>query len=259
MEIKTPAVILRRFDTGESDQVVWLLTEQRGRLSAFASGARRSKRRFAGGIEPFSLVEARLEPPRRGDLWRLAELSPQQSLPGLRASLEAIGCAGLACELCTELSRDSDPAAPLYDLLAAYLRALDAGQRGAAELFGFLFEALEVAGLQPQLARCARCGGEPKSPDRRPQPSASARQPAEPASSEFFDASEGGRLCGRCPPRGPGAIRARPEALDALARLQAGERVELGPEPRALAWRYLEQQLNKRLQSFAMLDELGLA
>jgi DNA repair protein RecO (recombination protein O) len=240
VELKTPAVILRRFDTGESDQVVWLLTEQHGRLSAFASGARRSKRRFAGGIEPYSLVEARLEPPRRGDLWRLAELTPQQSLPGLRASLEAIGCAGLACELCTELSRDSDPAAPLYDLLAAYLRALDAGQRGAPELFGFLFEALEVAGLQPQLARCARCGGEPKSP-------------------EFFDVTEGGRLCGNCPPRGPGAIRARREALDALAAIQAGTPVELGPEPRALAWRYLEQQLNKRLQSFAMLEELGLA
>jgi DNA repair protein RecO (recombination protein O) len=239
MELRTPAVILRRFDTGESDQVVWLLTEQRGRLSAFAPGARRSKRRFAGGIEPFSLVEARLASPTRGELWRLAELSPQQTLPGLRTSLEAIACAGLACELCAELSRDSDPAPALYELLAAYLRALDAGQRGAPELFCFLLAALETAGLQPQLERCARCGGEPRPP-------------------ECFDPNEGGRLCGNCPPRGPGAVRARTDALDALARLQAGELVDLRPEPRALAWRYLESQLNKRLQSYAMLEELGL-
>jgi DNA repair protein RecO (recombination protein O) len=240
VEITTPAVILRRFDTGESDQVVWLLTEQRGRLSAFAPGARRSKRRFAGGIEPYALVQASLASPRRGELWRLTELSPQQTLPGLRASLEAIACAGFACELCAELARDSDPAAALYELLATYLRALDAGQRGAPELFGFLFEALEAAGLQPQLACCARCGGAPLAP-------------------ETFDPTEGGRLCARCPPRGPGAIRARGEALDALAAIQAGQLVELGREPRALAWRYLEHQLSKRLQSHAMLEELGLA
>jgi DNA repair protein RecO (recombination protein O) len=185
-------------------------------------------------------VQARLEPPCRGDLWRLAELSPQQSLPGLRGSLEAIACAGLACELCTELSRDSDPAVSLYGLLAAYLRALDAGRSGTAQLFGFLFEALEVAGLAPQLAHCARCGGEPLAP-------------------ECFDPSEGGRLCARCPPRGPGAIRARGETLDALAEIQRGQPAELGPDARLIVWRYLEQQLNKRLQSFAMLEELGVA
>jgi DNA repair protein RecO (recombination protein O) len=216
------------------------LTRERGRISAFAAGAKRSKRRFAGGIEPFALVEARLAPPTRGELWRLAELTPQQQLPGLRGSLEAIACASLACELCAELSRDSDPAAMLYGLLAAHLRALDSGPRGAPQLFGFVFEALEAAGLQPQLQRCARCGGEPVAP-------------------EWFDPGEGGRLCARCPPRGPGAVRARSEALDALAALQAGEGVELGKEARALAWRYLEQQLNKRLQSRAMLDDLGLA
>ncbi len=240
MEITTPAVILRRFDTGESDQVVWLLTEQRGRLSAFAPGARRSKRRFAGGIEPYALVQASLASPRRGELWRLTELSPQQPLPGLRGSLEAIACASLACELCAELARDSDPSPALYELLAAYLRSLDAGKHGGSELFAFLLEAREVAGLQPQRACCARCGGEPLGP-------------------ETFDPTEGGRLCARCSPRGPGSLRARGEALGALAAVQAGQVVDLGREPRALAWRYLEHQLSKRLQSFAMLEELGLA
>ncbi|MHB8419187.1 MAG: DNA repair protein RecO [Myxococcales bacterium] len=238
MEITTPAVVLRRFDCGESDRVVWLLTAERGRLAAFAPGARRSKRRFAGLLEPCSLVQARLSPPRRGELWRLAELAPQQTLSALRGSLEAIACAGAACELCTELSREADGSPELYALLADFLRTLDARLR-FGDLFGFFLRALDAAGLAPELGTCVRCGGEPLPPD-------------------LFDAAEGGRLCARCPPRGPGAVRPSAGALRALTAAQEGEDVDLPPEARSLLWRYLEQQLGKRLRSRAMLEELGV-
>ncbi|HUB10100.1 MAG TPA: DNA repair protein RecO [Myxococcales bacterium] len=239
MEITTAAVVLRRFDHGESDQVLWLLTADRGRVSAFAPGARRSKRRFAGtALEPFSIVQARLASPRRGELWRLAELASEGTLAALRGSLEAIACAGAACELCAELSREADPSPELYELLAAFLRSLDARLR-FDDLFGFVLQALGVAGLAPQLTACVRCGGGPLPP-------------------ELLDPSEGGRLCARCPPRGPGAMRARGEALQALAAVQGGASVALPPDARALLWRYLEHQLGKRLASRALLEELHL-
>ncbi len=240
MEIFTPAVVLRRFDSGESDQILWLLTADRGRLSAFAPGARRSQRRFSrASLEPFALVQARLASPRRGELWRLAEAFPQEILPSLRGSLEAIACAAAACELCADLSREADPSPELYELLAAFLRRLDARLR-FEDLFVLFLRALDVAGLAPQLAVCARCGGEPLPP-------------------EVFDPSEGGRLCARCPPRGPGAVRVRSDSLRALAAAQAGELVPLSPDARTLLWRYLEQQTSKRLSSRKLLEELGLA
>ena len=45
----TPAVIVRAVDYGEADRVVTLLTRARGKVSAIARGARKSRRRFAGG------------------------------------------------------------------------------------------------------------------------------------------------------------------------------------------------------------------
>ncbi|HLT29189.1 MAG TPA: DNA repair protein RecO, partial [Myxococcaceae bacterium] len=47
------ALLLSAVDHGESDRVVTFLTRRHGRLSAFAAGARRSKRRFGGTLEPF--------------------------------------------------------------------------------------------------------------------------------------------------------------------------------------------------------------
>ena len=40
--VKLTGVVLRTVDYGESDRVVSLLTEERGKLSAFARGARAS-------------------------------------------------------------------------------------------------------------------------------------------------------------------------------------------------------------------------
>ena len=45
------AVVLASVDYGEADRVVTLFTRGRGRLTAFAAGARKSKRRFAGALE----------------------------------------------------------------------------------------------------------------------------------------------------------------------------------------------------------------
>ncbi len=241
--LTTPAILLRRFDHGESAQVAWLLTPRQGRVAAFAAGARRSRRRFPGGIEPATLVTAVIEPPRRGELWRLSELSPRALLPSLRGSLEAIACAGAACELSAELSRENDPAPGLFVLLEGYLRLLDGGRRGAADLAGFFLDALGAAGLGPSLSRCARCGGAREGED-------------DPL---FFDGSEGGCLCRRCPPRAPGAVPVRAEWVDALVRAGRGEAPELPPGAQRLLWQILDHRLGKRLRSHALLAQLRLA
>src|SRR5271170_88315 len=91
--LTTEALILRRIDTGETDRVVWLLTPDRGRLSAFAAGARASKRRFAGALEPFTHLSVELTPPRQGDLWRLVDVQTLDAHLTLRGSLDAMACA----------------------------------------------------------------------------------------------------------------------------------------------------------------------
>ncbi|MBW2672896.1 MAG: DNA repair protein RecO, partial [Deltaproteobacteria bacterium] len=51
---KTPAFVLHFLNYGEADRIVTLFTREFGKLKGIAKGARRSKKRFANAIEPFS-------------------------------------------------------------------------------------------------------------------------------------------------------------------------------------------------------------
>ena len=55
---RVDALVLRAIAYGEADAVVHLLVRGRGRISAFARGARSSRKRFGGALEPFQRVEA---------------------------------------------------------------------------------------------------------------------------------------------------------------------------------------------------------
>ena len=52
---KASAIVLRSFDYGESDRIITFYTDDFGKLTGIAKGARRSKRRFPNALELFSL------------------------------------------------------------------------------------------------------------------------------------------------------------------------------------------------------------
>jgi DNA repair protein RecO (recombination protein O) len=240
-EVQAQAILLRRFDYGDRDRILWLLTEDRGRLSAFAAGARNSRKRYAGMLEPFAVMDARLRPPQRGDLWRLGEVQLLEPHVRLRGSLEAITCAGAACELSAGLSHEGEPAPELFARLRDYLRLLERDGATATGLSRHQLLALEASGVQPQVAECVRCGDEG------------------PGEGNSFDPAEGGRLCARCTPRFRSALRASRGAMTELAALQEGTGSDLGGEAHALLWHFVDHHLGRPLRSFPMLEELGLA
>ena len=57
INLKTPALVLRRVNFGEADRVLTLLTPDNGQVAAIAHGVRRTKSKLAGGIELFALCE----------------------------------------------------------------------------------------------------------------------------------------------------------------------------------------------------------
>ena len=237
--------MLRRFDTGEADRVVWLLTPDRGRIAAFAASARRSQRRFGGAIEPFTLISAQLTAPTRGDLFRLLDAQVLDAHAGIRASLEATACGSVACELIATLAVENgaqhgtgpSPAGH-YEVLLAYLRRLSRQPAAADDLYRLLLMALDVSGLRPRFTTCARCGR------------------ADLTGHEWFDASEGGRLCESCRPRGPGARPLSSALLTALRAFETGA-AECPLEGRALLWEYTQHQLGRPVKSLSLLQELG--
>ncbi|MBL9039687.1 MAG: DNA repair protein RecO, partial [Archangium sp.] len=92
------AIVLSSVDFGEADRIVTLLTRGHGRLSAFAAGARKSKRRFAGALEAGTLLRVQLVE-TRGDTSRLDAADVQQSFFHLREDLSLIARAMYCLEL----------------------------------------------------------------------------------------------------------------------------------------------------------------
>lgn len=247
--VKLAAVVLRSVDYGESDRVVLLFSRERGKVSAFARGARASRRRFGGALEPFTLLSAELRERPGAELLGLDSVAVERAFGGIRGDLARIACAGYAAELSRELVRDHEPHPDLFALLVAYLSALDVGPARPASLRAFELGALRAAGFMPRLDACARCGaGLPSVPVR-------------------FEAEPGGVLCPDCATRaGPGSMSLSPETLRALRSLQEGGlaaaegealAAPAGREAREALTRFVEHLLGKRLRSRTFLDEMG--
>jgi DNA repair protein RecO (recombination protein O) len=235
------ALVLSTVDYGEADRMVTLLTLGHGKLTAFAAGARKSKRRFAGALEPFTLVKAHLAE-RRGTTYRLDSVDIERGFYSVREDLPRIARALYCVELCRELVRDHEPHPQLFEQLVAYLDLLERKAAGPTSLLAFELSALALAGLMPRFDSCAVCGnalGE----------------------SVRFDPDHGGAVCHRCTARSQFGIPVLSRVVQALAGLQAGERQPLPADIRARAREllnhFIAHHLGRKLNSVDFMLQVG--
>lgn len=157
----TAAIVIGGVDHGESNRIVHLLTP-RGRLSVFAPGARRSKRRFAGALEPFQTIEVELHASggrRGGPSGLVTAISARVVRPrlGLREHLERIALASYAAELCSRIAPEGE-ATDAYSLLSALFDELESSDPDVATRRAFEVRLIAALGYEPQLAACVACG-----------------------------------------------------------------------------------------------------
>jgi DNA repair protein RecO (recombination protein O) len=236
------AVVLSTLDYGEADRMVTLLTAGRGKLTAFAAGARKSKRRFAGALDPFTLVTAQLVE-RRGETYRLDSVDIQRGFFDIRQDLARISRAMYVVELARELVRDREPHPELFSLVVGYLEALERREAGPTSLLAFELTALAYAGLMPRFDRCGVCGG------------ALGQVPR-------FDPDHGGAICEACRHRSSTSLPVSAAVLRALRGLQEGQRAPLPPElrqrGRELLNLFVAHHLGRRLKSVDFMAQVGI-
>ncbi len=176
----SPAIVLRHVDYGEADRIVTVLTPDHGRLKGFARGARKSRKRFGPGLEPFAGIRLHWAPRPGGELVSVREAELVNLRLGLRRDLETLALAGYGCELTEALYDEAVGFAEAFGLLRAFLDHLDvSGASGAAKLLLEL-RLLTLAGLVPHLQHCAACHG------------------SLPDGPVGFAATRGGSLCSAC-------------------------------------------------------------
>lgn len=186
MDLVTPALVLRTRAYGESDRIVTLLTEHHGKLTGIAKGARNSRRRFAGTLEPFVHVRAVFRPRPSSDLVFLLRCELLAVLPSFHRDLGHFAAGSYVLELTDRMVLGPESGSSVYALVAEALEALDRGTPAAPLLRAFEMRLLALSGWQPLLDRCRTC-----------------RRPRETASTMYLLAADrAGLLCRRCVPPG---------------------------------------------------------
>ena len=136
-----------------------LYTPHRGRVSAIAKGARKTRSRFGGRLEPFFHLRLVLHE-GRSDLLTVTSAETVAPHARLRDDRAGLDTAARACDAVARLFEAGDPNPAVFHLLANELALLDAepARAGHANQLAFRAKLLVAAGLGPQLGACASCG-----------------------------------------------------------------------------------------------------
>jgi DNA repair protein RecO (recombination protein O) len=143
------AVLLKVELRDESDKRLALLGEERGLFWVTAKGARKSKKRFVGVLEPFTRGVYRTARYGKGEYLDSVDVTgARDRIPG---DLGRYYVACYACELVSRLLRTGTPAPGYFDLLTALLDDLQVSEETEHQLWRAVFEAgiLELQGLWP--------------------------------------------------------------------------------------------------------------
>lgn len=120
--ITVTGIILKQSPVGEYDRHISLLTKERGKISAFARGARRPGSRLSAAAEPFSFGNFKLYEGRNS--YTLAEADIQNYFEELRADYEG-ACYGMYfAEVADYYTRENNDEREMLKLLYQSLRAL---------------------------------------------------------------------------------------------------------------------------------------
>jgi DNA repair protein RecO (recombination protein O) len=245
----TDAIVLSRFDLGEADRVMTLITPAGGKLKVIAKGIRRPTSRLGGSLEPFAELTVALARGRTFDV--VTQVSVGHAWLRLRDSLESAATAWYLAELADRSLEERHAAEALYALLRRAYELLDAGMAPNRVARWYEMHLADELGMRPEVDRCVEC-------DRVLESSETFR----------WVPPLGGVLCERCP--GPPTGGRTALSLEALKLLKAYQRLDCEALAGLRLARAVEDEVETALRDFvryalerdprslAFLDEIRL-
>lgn len=242
----TDAIVLSRFELGEADRVLTLLTPEVGKLKVIAKGIRRPTSRLGGSLEPFAELRLALAHGRTFDV--VTQVAVVHPWLRLRDDLVTLGTASYLAELADGTLEERHATEGVYLLLKRAYELLDAGMAAGRVARWFEMRLADELGVRPEVDRCVECGRLLEADERyRWMPPL------------------GGVLCERCP--GPPHERV-PLSLDGLKLLKAYQRMDVEAlaslrvlpdverEVERAMREFLAYSLDRSPRSLAFLDEV---
>lgn len=245
-------MVLSSMPIGEYDKRLVILTRERGRISAFAKGARRTNSAFLACSQAFAFGTFTLYQGRNSYTVNGAEI--QNYFEELRDDIEKISYASYFCEVAAYLTYENVEAIGILKLLYQSMKALN-HKKIPNKLIRAVFEikALVFNGEMPQVFACVKC-----------------RRKQEDLHQVFyggFSSRLGGMVCRECVQFAPDLMEISPSTLYALQYIVSSKVEKLYTfllEEETLeqlcqvAKQYMACYANGEFRSLEMLDLLNV-
>lgn len=142
---------------GDYDKRLVILTKERGKITAFAKGARKPGSAFLACSQPFTFGEFMLYEGRSS--YNVSSVNVTNYFEELRKDLEAAYYGLYFCELADYFTHENEDGTGALKLIYQSLRALTQNSIGR-KLVRYIYELklLVLNGLTPEVFHCVKCG-----------------------------------------------------------------------------------------------------
>ncbi|MGC9323416.1 MAG: DNA repair protein RecO [Desulfomonilia bacterium] len=170
--VTTDAIIIGHIDYLESDKIICALTRDHGIINAIARGAKRSKKRFPGTLEPFCEVVLELFSRRGMDLYRIESATLRTANLGIREDLALFAHASILLEVIREHLGPQDPSPEAFECLKGALTSMESARHWFSVWSIALLSILRTLGYGIDLTGPIKECGDTLSPFSRLSPEA---------------------------------------------------------------------------------------
>ncbi|MDY0132317.1 MAG: DNA repair protein RecO [Desulforegulaceae bacterium] len=160
-QVPLDSVLLRKTEFGDYDYILTYFTKEFGNVSVIAKNAKKSKKRFSGKLELYTLSKIIYSSSKRGGMPVLTEVILEDPFEKIRQDIFKLAFASYWAEIITNWVWANTPQERIYNLLVFLLGVLNKDKISpqAANLY-FQVYFLKFSGFDPMLSSCASCGKE---------------------------------------------------------------------------------------------------
>ncbi|MCL2356501.1 MAG: DNA repair protein RecO [Defluviitaleaceae bacterium] len=155
--IKARGIVLKEYETGESDKRLLLLCKGLGRVMVRARGARKPKSKFMASAQIFTYSDFILTEGR--GFMSVAQADVIESFYELRTDYDRLCAAYAITEVCDKALRESENCDAILLLVLKSLAHLTKEKFPPAQISAvFMLRFFDVYGLRPRTDECVVCG-----------------------------------------------------------------------------------------------------
>ena len=232
--VRTDGIVLRHVNFGENDRILTILSPTLGLVTVSARGCRKATSRMLSASELFTAGEYLLY--EKEGRFTLSSFSLQENFYPLRNDFTRLSHGVYWLALCEATAQPGEDCVRLFKMLLLSLAVLTYGDLPERPLTAvILMQFSALAGFEPCLDVCARCGKPLEAPMR-------------------YDAEHGGACCAKCAPAGyalaPQVLSWLREAQQKGAFVLAGKRAlpEGDEETAERAFRLMRAHVERRVE-----------